>query len=436
MYSVSQYSHLIAEQDADTQKRYALIEKLSEGFTKANTTALELDKLLTEQLELEQSSDTSVAKNKPITSSPKKSANKNKPPTESEIEALFSDLFYTLKNQGQSVSFETVRQAVEDSLLQTKITFSQLDENLQNKLSTAPVLVKYDIPGVSTPVFKKPQIASFQYIVDDIILGNNVMLVGGAGTGKTYLAEILLAKNALNRPHLTINCSQWTAPTEIIGGQTMDGYVEGKLIEAWVNGYVLILDELPKIDPNTAGLFNDALAKSKIPNAVIFNSRKESFTRHKDFACIATGNIYPSNESTTYGANNKQDLSLLDRFSGSVYFIEKNPVIEREILQNDMIWSVCDRLRSIIEELKYEAQLSLRFMQNARDSYLLEMQRLESKNKNAINPNEGKTFKAAVDSFISTFTDVQQQNIRNKIRYGELFEKFEYRKFSITQKVF
>ncbi|MBK6834067.1 MAG: AAA family ATPase [Bacteroidetes bacterium] len=192
------------------------------------------------------------------------------------------------------------------------------------------------------------------------MMGNNVFLVGGAGTGKTYLAEQLVSKLALGRPHITINCSQWTSPTEIIGGQTMDGYVEGKLIEAWQHGYILILDELPKIDPNTAGLFNDALAKTKIPNAVIFNARKESFVKHPDFGCIATGNIYPDKESMIYGANNRQDLSLLDRFSGSVYFIEKNPDIEQDILQNNMRGLSAIKIRYVIEELKYEAQMSLR----------------------------------------------------------------------------
>ena len=116
----------------------------------------------------------------------------------------------------------------------------------------------------------------------------------------------------------------------------------------------------------------------------------------------------------TYGANNKQDLSLLDRFSGSVYFIEKNPSIEKEILQNNMLWSVCDKIRSVIEDLKYEAQLSLRFMQNARDTFNLEMQRLTKKGKNDIPPNDGKTFKSSVNSYLSTFSEVQQKNIKEK----------------------
>jgi cobaltochelatase CobS len=215
---------------------------------------------------------------------------------------------------------------------------------------------------------------------------------------------------------MTINCSQWTAPTEILGGQTLDGYQEGKLIEAWRQGLVLILDELPKIDPNTAGLFNEALAKSKIPDAVIFNSRKERFTKHPNFAVVATGNIWPNTESMAYGANNKQDLSLLDRFAGSVYFIEKNVELEQKVVGSKLLWSWCDELRRLIQDLRYEGALSMRFMMTCRDTLLLELQRI---GKSGIRADEGKTLADCFESYLSAnFTEVQQKTIRDQFGSG------------------
>lgn len=401
MYSIVKYRDIIASRDADTRKRYEMIEKLSKGFTVENKTALDMDKLLAEQLDLEQEDDAAT--------------------TSDDSSAVVASKPRTRKASTPSVSPDLIE------------NFNELFEALK---SQTPQVIRYELPQVTPPSFQKPEINDFQKWVDDLVMGNNIFLVGGAGTGKTYLAENLLAKTALGRPHIIINCSQWTSPTEIIGGQTMDGYVEGKLIEAWHNGYVLILDELPKIDPNTAGLFNDALAKTKISNAVIFNARKESFAKHNNFACIATGNIYPDKESMSYGANNKQDLSLLDRFSGSVYFVEKNPAIERQIIQNDMLWNICDKIRSAIEELKYEAQLSLRFMQNARDAYLLEMQRMKNNGKDGVKADAGKTFKSSVDSYLSTFTDVQRKNLKDRIRYAEIFLKYEYRNFDKNKMVY
>lgn len=399
MYKIIKYIDKVAEMDADTVKRVEMIRTLSNGFTVEHKIALEMDKLLVEQVELEMS----------VTKESKESSTTAAAHEKQEPE----------EDNGEKQSSPSLSELAEE--------FRSLFESIK---AQRPQLVQYVLRDRQLPSAAKPEIESFQQIVDDVILGHNVMLIGGAGTGKTYMAENLVATKALGRAHITINCSQWTAPTEIIGGQTMDGYVEGKLIEAWKKGLILILDELPKIDPNTAGLLNDALAKSKIPNAVIFNARKESFTRHADFACIATGNIYPNKESIAYGANNKQDLSLLDRFSGSVYFIEKNPKIEKAILQNNLIWSLCDCLRSAIEELKYEAQLSLRFMLTARDSYDLEKQRQkDAAGKKGIKPEEGKTLKSAFDCYLSTFTEIQQKNLKEKMRYRELLGQYEYRKW-------
>lgn len=435
MYKTEKHKDYFTSASDDTKKRFELIRKLSKNFTVENDMAISIDNLLMELKIIDDNSNSKPSNSKPAANKPQIKHQKN-----SGLKESFEELFEILKENAiqpeLSLNKELLKETLHETLKEVKIRFGDLDTDVQKRFSSLPVNLTYELPDRTLPTFTKPPIEEFQQMVDDLILGNNVLLVGGAGTGKTYTAENLLSKSALGRTHITINCSQWTSPTEIIGGQTMDGYVEGKLIEAWKHGWVLILDELPKIDPNTAGLFNDALSKSKADKATIFNARKESFTKHKDFACIATGNIYPDKESMSYGANNKQDLSLLDRFSGSVYFVEKNPAIERQIVQNDMIWSICDKTRSVIEELKYESQLSLRFMQTARDSFNLEATRLKSTKPNTIKADEGKTFKSAMDSYLSTFTELQRNNIRSKIRYSELFNNYAYRKLNTSELIF
>lgn len=441
MYKSYQHKDYFENANADTVKQFKMVKQLSKNFTIENKVALQIDDMLMQFKELDAPQNNNgksinkAANTKPVPTLTKVAKSNG------SLSHSFEELFEILKGnvpnpQGSELNKENLKEVLHETLKEVKIRFGDLDTDVQKRFSSLPIVMNYEMPERTLPTFTKPPISEFQQMIDDLVMGNNVFLVGGAGTGKTFTAENLLSKGALGRQNITINCSQWTSPTEIIGGQTMDGYTEGKLIEAWKNGYVLILDELPKIDPNTAGLFNDALSKTKLDKAIIFNARKESFEKHPYFACIATGNIYPDKESMSYGANNKQDLSLLDRFSGSVYFVEKNPAIERQILLNDMLWSICDKTRAVIEELKYEAQLSLRFMQTARDAYALEMTRLKSKKANAIHANEGKTFKSAMDCYLSTFSELQKTNIRNRINYKELFENYKYRNHEISELIF
>jgi hypothetical protein len=163
------------------------------------------------------------------------------------------------------------------------------------------------------------------YITDDYIVTHN-----------TFISKEVAG--LLDYHVITMNCNQFTSPLDILGGQTITGYQEGKLIQAWSNilvspdgtktpldGVVLILDELPKIDPNTAGILNDALSAIKeygynvktgikdLPPS-ISNGRNEVFELGNLFV-IATGNVALNTIDPDYEANFKQDLSLQDRLS-------------------------------------------------------------------------------------------------------------------------
>jgi hypothetical protein len=228
-----------------------------------------------------------------------------------------------------NVDSPAVREIIKSYLRDEKVNLSELDKSVLEEIKKNQLQI-LEIPQfsmrleVNSAVSKIP---NFYEIIDDVLAGNNVYLIGEAGGGKTYTAE-MIAKT-LKREYVTLNCSQYTSPLEILGGQSVEGFKEGKLIDCWRNGKLLILDEMPKLDSNTAGLFNDALAKSSKtrPNeAALINSanaQEPPIQRNSNFAVIATGNIYPNEPpAPQYRGNNQQDLSLLDRFSGSVYYTE------------------------------------------------------------------------------------------------------------------
>jgi len=418
MYFVSK---LTAEQkkqlasDSELQESYDVILVLSDNFKTHEPTAKELDDLLKSILE---------KKTKPKTTN-KPTATK-KPTTTPKPKNLFSEI-----ENDSNFSPDKIKSLIESILKNRKICFDDLcTELLQAVKETTNI--KLNIPNFQTKSFNDDT-PNLLKVIDDVALGNNVMLIGGAGTGKTFLAEKVAS--ILGVETEVINCNQFTSPIEINGGQTIEGYQEGKLIKAWSEGKLLILDELPKLDPNTAGILNEAFAKTSIPvnseRAYITNTRGDRFKKKNGFGVIATGNVYPNSESSSYGANNKQDLSLLDRFGGAVYEIEKNPEFEKKVILPNylFLWSVADRIRTLIEKNKWENQVSIRFMETSLRVYVSEMQSL----KTGENMEKRKTYKDVVDSFIWTFTEVQQVEIKRDIEYAKYFLNYQYRKIDINK---
>lgn len=297
-----------------------------------------------------------------------------------------------------------------------------------------------------TPKLNSPevdQILQFTKIVDDLLVGNNIFLIGSAGTGKTTLAEkvayAVFGRNDNDGkalPYVTINCNQWTSPIDIKGGQTIEGYKEGGLIEAWRDGKILILDEMPKLDANTAGLLNDALAKSAKEDAIIFNGLNQPIKKHPHFGCIATGNTLGKGNSNQYVGNNRQDASLLDRFSGCVYHIGFNLKLERFLIYS-FLFEKCVKIREAI--LSYEGKnadddytediMTLRTMLNLQRAYVLEMKR-ELGLKNADGKThrpvpKGKTLKDGFDSYFLAMNPEKASLIKTQINYEGFINRYK-----------
>lgn len=304
--------------------------------------------------------------------------------------------------------------------------------------------IRYDVPEMD-------QIPQFPKILDDLSVGNNPYLVGSAGTGKTTLGEkVAYALNGRKEddkkeiPFGIINCNQWTSPIDIKGGQTISGYQEGALIDAWGNGKILILDEMPKLDANTAGLLNDALAKSAKENALIFNGRNQAIEKHPNFGCIATGNVIGKGSSGNYVGNNKQDASLLDRFSGCIYRIGFNEQLEKDLIYPDVV-NICHDIRReiLIHEGKdaddddTEDIMTLRTMLNFQRAYVLEMKRElglpDEYGKPYKTLKNGKTLKDSLYSYFLAMNIEKATIIKEKINLEAFLNSY---KGSVKKKAF
>lgn len=314
-----------------------------------------------------------------------------------EVQAVLDALNMAVQGGGVA-NINDIRQVVIDELAKRKINFNDLSDSLKALLnSTRKVeLTIRNIASVKTTTTTNNDFLTrpiIQKILSDMQAENNVYLYGGAGTGKTFSAGGIA--KLLGWSIITINCNQFTSPIDIIGGQTIDGYQEGKFTMAWsneiiddngnmkkVDGCVLLLDELPKIDPNTAGLLNEGLAKIKeydydpntgtrIPPSIL-NGRGERKYLGNCFI-MAAGNVPLNTIDPDYEANFKQDLSLQDRFIGSTYKVFVDYAYEFGSIMKGyaFIWIFGTKLREAIIRLNAtnQAFVSIRLMQNLKATY-------------------------------------------------------------------
>lgn len=364
-----------------------------------------------------------------------------------ELNAILVGLEAALKGGGGKVSMAEVRRAVNEELARRKINRGDLSPDLLSFLnsqrSVTFVLKMMSVSKSSNTTDEFLNRVLTQLILSDVMARNNVYLYGGAGTGKTFVAETLAS--LLGWRLMTLNCNQFTSPLDILGGQTIDGYQEGKLSMAWANeithpdgrkekvdGCVLLLDELPKIDPNTAGILNDALAKvksykfrdGKIIPPTIQNGRNEVLSLGNLFV-IATGNVPLNTIDPDYEANFKQDLSLQDRFIGSTYEIFVDYQVEWDNVGNGFafIWLFLVKVREKIKEVRAtnQAFVSLRLMINVIETYkVFRSVSSSSTNVGALSSSavtKPKTVKDALDNFFNLFKDAPKQAILQAVDY-------------------
>lgn len=377
---------------------------------------------------------------------------------------------------------ETVKKSIVKDILANKSMFAEILSKYQLSMANMPPNLIQSIMSivnkkeVMPPVRKAPKMQgvvarpisiaekNVSNIISDLLEGNNVYLYGKAGTGKTYLAKAIAG--VLRQPTYQINCSQWTSPIEIRGGQTIKGYVEGELIKAWANGGICILDELPKLDPNTAGLLNEALADAAdqpkydeqgnitfIPSIVngrgekIYKGQnvseeklsaeydnleegqkdgidkeqyiKEQMAARFRFVVIGTGNTDMMNVGNKYSGNQRQDYSLVDRFSGSFYEIGNDPTKER-VLVYTYVYNVCDALRTFLNAKDAVQSISLRTMLNLNRTFEQQMLYLLGSifSDEIYDASGERVAPKTIDDSLKSFTDLLEESLKEQLDNG------------------
>ena len=164
----------------------------------------------------------------------------------------------------------------------------------------------------------------------------NVMLVGPAGSGKTYGAQV--AAKALGLDFGMISCGPMTTKGDLIGYRDANHHYEPTLFRlAYENGGLFLLDEIDAAHGGVLTLLNAALdgGQCAFPDGMV--------QRHEDFRCVAGANTYGLGANRTYCGRNPLDGATRDRF----VFIdwEYDHALETAYMGGDTEWTL--RVRKI-----------------------------------------------------------------------------------------
>ena len=192
----------------------------------------------------------------------------------------------------------------------------------------------------------------------------NILLVGPAGCGKTYLAEKL--KEALDLPNYG-DASMSEGATEAdftgrllpIGKDGAFEHVSTPFLKCYEEGGVFLFDELDNGDPNLIVFLNKALANESI--TVPARHKNPIVKKHPDFVAIGAANTFGHGADAMYVGRNQLDAATLDRFRVGLINMDYSEKVERALVRDDVYaWAI--KVRKSIRKHGFRKIMSTRTM--------------------------------------------------------------------------
>ena len=217
---------------------------------------------------------------------------------QSSLEAAQQLLTIVQQLAGNSVNADTVRSIVQ----------AELSAQPARKLEITWQGVTREVSGHKHP--------KFDTIVKAVACGLNVMLIGPAGCGKSYLGEQVAT--ALGMPYTANSCSEGMSEAQLSGWFLPTGdnakfeWHDAMLAHAYECGGLHMIDEIDASAANTLTFINTMAANGHyyLPQRL----HAPVIKRHPNFRMIAAGNTYGTGADLVYVGRNALDAATVSRF--------------------------------------------------------------------------------------------------------------------------
>ena len=259
------------------------------------------------------------------------------PKENSEVQFVTSKGIITSQEAKTELQVDTIidsfNQSLEEQGKINKTLATHLKSVMGANNSAEPTTSTFVINSAEPIKLSEHRHPQFNNILTDLTLGKQALMIGEAGTGKTFMGGQLAKVLGVKFAH--ISCSEGMAEAHLLGRMLFDGeYVLSEFINCYENGGLFLMDELDSCDANTLTVLNSALANGicSVPN------RKDNPTakRHANFYFLGAMNTFGTdNGSFRYCGRNKLDSATLDRFVLCRHIVSYDTKLEKSFCLSD-----------------------------------------------------------------------------------------------------
>ena len=257
------------------------------------------------------------------------------------LELILEDTISGIKKESDK-KIEDLMTSFEAKIDGTKVELQNAIKECYEIIGAVPTVI-----NTGTITKPKKQLCHSQFKTITKILQSakrkekNVMIVGGAGSGKTHLVSMIA--DAMRLKFYPMSVGLQTTKSDLLGFIDAHGnYHTTPIREAFEKGGVLLLDEFDASHAGVATILNSLLANGhcSFPDGII--------TKHKDFICICACNTYGHGGTTDYVGRNRLDGATLDRFI--TVNVDYDKKLEKSLTQNDNWYNIISKIRTNIEK--------------------------------------------------------------------------------------